>query len=88
MNDTIYSAAFAKQLCDEYNSLQNRINRSIKEAVSEGIYKTSLVVNNACSDYDEIVNCVNKFGMLGYGTLIQNENLFNREVCRISISWE
>lgn len=37
MNNTIYSAEFAKKLCDEYNSLTNRINRSIKEAVSEGM---------------------------------------------------
>lgn len=88
MNDTIYSAEFARQLCDEYNSLQNRINRAIKEAVSKGSYSTNLLVGNACSDYDEIVDCVNRFGMLGYTTLIQNENLFNRDVCRITISWE
>lgn len=87
MNDTIYSAEFARQLCDEYNSLKNRINRAIKEAVSEGIYQTSVVVNNACLDHDEIVNCVKKFGMAGYTTLIQEESIFKRDVCRILISW-
>ena len=87
MNDTIYSAEFAKQICDEYNSLTNKINRSIKEAVSEGIYQTSIVVNNSCSDYDRIIDCVNKFENLGYYVSVRKENLFNRDVCRITIYW-
>lgn len=60
MHNTIYSAEFAKRLCDEYNSLTNRINRSIKEAVSEGMYQTSVVLANGCSDYDSIEECVNQ----------------------------
>lgn len=27
MNNPIYSAEFAKQVCDEYNSLTNKMNR-------------------------------------------------------------
>ena len=80
MENTIYTAKFAKQLCDEYNSLPNRINRSIKEAVSEGIYKTSVVLTNACSDYDRIVECVNQFENLGYSISIRNEKIFNNNV--------
>lgn len=88
MDNTVYSAEFANQLCDEYNSLPNRINRSIKEAVSEGIYQTSVVLTNACSDYDRIVECVNQFENLGYSISIRNEKIFNNNnVVRISISW-
>jgi hypothetical protein len=87
MHNTIYSAEFAKRLCDEYNSLTNRINRSIKEAVSEGMYQTSVVLANGCSDYDRIVECVTQFENLGYHISIRNEKLFNNNVVRISISW-
>lgn len=87
MENTIYSAEFAKQLCDEYNSLPNKINRAIKEAVSEGMYKTSVVLTNDCSDYDRIVECVNQFENLGYYISIRNEKLFNNNVVRISILW-
>ena len=87
MNNTIYSAEFAKRLCDEYNSLTNRINRSIKEAVSEGMYQTSVVLANGYSDYDRIVECVTQFENLGYQISIRNEKLFNNNVVRISISW-
>ena len=87
MNNTIYSAEFAKQLCDEYNSLTNRINRSIKEAISEGMYQTSVVLANGCYDYDRIVECVTQFENLGYHISIRNEKLFNNNVVRISISW-
>lgn len=87
MNDTIYSAEFAKQLCDEYNSIQSQLNRAIKEAVSYGNYYTSFVLTNAFSDYDRIVECINKFENLGYNVTIQNENLFDRDSVRIIISW-
>ena len=88
MNNTIYSAEFAKQLCDEYNSLINRINRSIKEAVSEGMYQTRVVLANGCSDYDSIEECVNQLENLGYHISIRNEKLFNNNVVSISISWD
>lgn len=31
MENTIYTAEFARKLCDEYNSLTNKINRYIKK---------------------------------------------------------
>lgn len=88
MENTIYSAEFARKLCDEYNSLTNTINRYIKEAVNTGKYQTEFVVTTSCSDYDRIVECLNQFEDLGYCISIRNENLFNNDSFRISISWE
>lgn len=88
MENIIYSAEFARKLCDDYNSLTNTINRYIKEAVNTGRYQTDFVVTKACSDYDKLVECLNQFEDLGYCISIRNENLFNNDSVRISISWE
>ena len=55
MDNTIYSAEFAKKLCDEYHSLTDRINRSIKEAVRYGRYETNLVQTENCFLDDSVV---------------------------------
>jgi hypothetical protein len=70
MENTIYSAEFAKQICDEYNSLTNKMNRSIKEAVSKGEYETSLLLPTNCCDHDDVVECFNQFKNLGYDIYI------------------
>lgn len=88
MENTIYTAKFARQLCDEYNSLTHTINRYIKEAVKTGRYKTEFVVTKACSDHDKLLECLNLLEDLGYCISIRNENLFNNDSVRISISWE
>lgn len=87
MENTIYSAEFAKQICDEYNSLTNKINRSIKEAVSKGEYETGLVVPTNCYDYDTVVECFNQFKDLGYDISIGNDDRLGPNFCMISISW-
>lgn len=87
MENTIYSAEFAKQICDEYNSLTNKINRSIKQAVSEGKYETSFLLPTNCYDNDDVVECFNQFKNLGYDILIRNDDRFGRDFCMISISW-
>lgn len=88
MNNPIYSAEFAKQVCDEYNSLTNKMNRSIKEAVSKGEYETSLVLPTNCYDYDNVVECFNQFKNLGYDISVGNDDRLGYDFFRISISWE
>lgn len=87
MDNTIYSAEFAKKLCDEYHLLTNRINRSIKEAVRYGRYETNLVLATDCYDYAKIVKCIDYFKDLGYDVSIQTENCFLDDSVEISISW-
>lgn len=65
MNDTIYSAEFAKQLCDEYNSVTNQINRAIKEAVSNGKYYCTVVIPYQ-DPYSDITKSLSEFRELGY----------------------
>lgn len=87
MENTIYTAEFAKQICDEYNSLTNKINRSIKEAVSEGEYETDLVLPTNFYDYDNVVEVFNQFKNLGYDISIGNDDRFGHNFFRVSISW-
>ena len=66
MNDTIYSAEFAKQLCDEYNSVTNQINRAIKEAVSNGKYYCTVVIPYQDLHSEYITKSLDEFRALGY----------------------
>lgn len=88
MNDTIYSAAFAKQLCDEYNSVQNRINRAIKEAVSKGQYFSTLVIPNHDTDDEDVLAEVKRFSELGYTLDVLNYNFFVPHSVKINIFLE
>lgn len=88
MNDTIYSAKFAKQLCDEYNSLQNRINRAIKEAVSQGQYYSTIVICNHDTDDEDILDEVKRFSGLGYRLDLLNYNFFVPHSVKINIFWD
>lgn len=88
MNDTIYSAEFAKQLCDEYNSVTNIINRAIKEAVSKGQYCCNVVIPYQGLSSEDLVKSRNEFLKLGYRVeeVFDNSCLVNLTV-KLLISW-
>lgn len=82
-----FSGTFRDGTRPDFYSLTNKINRSIKEAVSKGEYETSLLLPTNCYDHDDVVECFNQFKNLGYDIFIGNDDRFGRDFCRISISW-
>ena len=58
----------------------------MKEAVNTVRHQTEFVITKACPDHDRLVECLNQFEDLGYSISIRNENLFNNDAVRISIS--
>lgn len=88
MNDTIYSAEFAKQLCNEYHTVEHQINREIKEAVSNGNYRCGIFMTGHDKDDEDIVNAVNKFRMLGYRVQIFNYDFCAKHSVKLEIHWD
>lgn len=89
MNDTIYSAEFAKQQCDEYNSVTNQINRAIKEAVSKGKYYCTVVIPNQDTYSEDLTKSLSEFRALGYRVshVCDNSCLVNNSV-KMLIRWD
>lgn len=86
MRDTIYSAEFAKQLCDEYNQVKNHINRAIKEAVSNGQYYCHVLILNHGIVDEDIVKAISEFEEYGY-RVVEVFNSVNDSV-KLLIRWD
>lgn len=87
MIDTIYSAEFAKQICDEYNRVKNQINRAIKEAVSNGQYYCHLLIFNHSIVDEDIVKAISEFEEYGYRVSELLTSINNNSV-KLLIRWD
>ena len=89
MPDTIYSAVFAKQLCDEYNQVRSQINRASKEAVSNGQYYCHVLIPNHYIVDEDIVKAISEFEEYGYRVVgIFNYNSSVNDSVKMLIRWD